>query len=69
MEHPVSSTDTRECDVLGSASATIMQVEGSDGGVEGSQDDNEDAEGDRTDSSNVSVEEGDVASDGVGNCK
>lgn len=47
-----------------------MHVEGgSDGGVEGSQDDIEDAEGDGTDSSNVSVEVGDVASDGVGNCK
>ena len=65
-----SSTDNRDCDTLGTVSAVITQVEveGSDGGVEGSQDDNDDAEGDWTDSSNVSVEDGDVASDSVGGC-
>ena len=70
-KHASSSTDTRECDTLGTASTVITQVEveGSDGGVEGSQDDNEDAEGDWAASSNVSVDDGDVASDNVGGCK
>lgn len=56
-------------DVLGSASATVTRLEGegSDGGVEGCQDDNEDVDGDRTDSSNVNVEDGEVVSDGAGN--
>ena len=58
-----------QCDVLGDISDTVTHVEdeGSDGGVEGCQDDDKDVEGDWTDSPNVSVGDGEVVSDGVGN--
>lgn len=46
---------------------TRLEGEASDGGVEGCQDDSEDADGDWTDSANVKVEDGEVVSDGVGN--
>ena len=47
-----------------------MRLEGevSDGGVDGCHDDSEEVDGDRTDSSNVNVEDGEVAgSDGAAN--
>lgn len=55
--------------MVGNAWTTITRLEGedSDGGVEGCQDDIEDADGDRTDSSNVNPGDGEVISDGVGN--
>lgn len=56
--------------VLGSISTTVtFEAKGSDRGVEGCQDDNEDAEGDWTNSSNVSAGDGEVVSDGVGSWK
>jgi hypothetical protein len=65
----ISSTGTEEYDVVGNAWTTITRLEGedSDGGVEGCQDDIEDADGDRTDSSNVNPGDGEVISEGVGN--
>jgi hypothetical protein len=69
VEHLISSTETKGCDAFDSISVPVTQVEddGSDGGVEGPQDDNEDVEGEYTDCSNVSVGDGDVVSGDVGN--
>lgn len=55
--------------MFGVASITVTRLdgEGSDGGVDGCQDDSEDDDGDRTTSSNVSVEDGEVVSEAAGN--
>ena len=47
-EHLISPAETGECVTLGGISTTVRRLEheGSAGGVEGCQDDNEDAEGD-----------------------
>lgn len=65
----IPSTGTEGHDALGSASTTITRVGGedSDGGVEGSQGDSEEVDGDRTDSSNVNGGDGGAVSDGVEN--
>ena len=69
VEKAISSVGTEANEALGNASITVTRLggEGSDGGVDGCQDDREDADGDRTDSSNVNVEDGEAVSGGVGN--
>lgn len=55
--------------MLDSVSTAVTRLEGErpDGGVDGCQDDSEDVDGDRMDSSNVNAEDGEAVSDGVGN--